>query len=222
MRCTCVDARTVRCLDVSGRAVTSSKRAWRTVIAVALAALLAACGSAPTAPAPPQEPPTAVNQGSAREILGTVVAQTAAARGVSSDPIRSSPTPAVLPSPTPTTVRLPTPRPSPSPSPTGPTRVPTRAPTEEPVLETRTIISIGNLQREPSLDSTVVGVVCVNDIVDVLEVQQTPAGAWYRVEVTKLAPDCAASRVRRGTRGWISDVIVLPLGLPTLTGTPQP
>lgn len=181
------------------------------VVGAALVVLtLAACGA--PAPVAPVEPTAAQDEGEARTIVQTVVAQTAAARGVSSNPIVSSPTLPPTEEPIPTTVKLPTPQASATATPTGPTRTPSPAPTKEPVIETRAIISIGNLHPEPSLETDPIGPICVGDSINVLEVRQEPDGQWYRVEVTKLAPDCDKARVKRGARGWVSDILVLPLG----------
>lgn len=100
-------------------------------------------------------------------------------------------------------------------TPTSATVVETPTPTlpAEPILGRATVINGGNLRREPRVAAeTVLGQVCVNDQVEVLEEQTLANGArWYRLRVLRASDQCVPDRVAEGTVGWVSAMLLGPL-----------
>jgi hypothetical protein len=63
----------------------------------------------------------------------------------------------------------------------------------------------GNFRSEARVaPDTVLGQVCVDDQVEILEEQS----GWYRVRVFATAGDCVPQRVGAGTEGWISGTLL--------------
>ncbi|WP_129629209.1 SH3 domain-containing protein [Candidatus Oscillochloris fontis] len=83
----------------------------------------------------------------------------------------------------------------------------------EPILGRATVINGGNLRSEPRVaPETVVGQVCVNDQVEVLEEQTLANGArWYRLRVISAPNPCVAERAAVGVVGWVSASLLGPL-----------
>jgi hypothetical protein len=68
-----------------------------------------------------------------------------------------------------------------------------------------TVTSGGNFRSEARVaPDTVLGQVCVDDQVEILEEQS----GWYRVRVFATAGDCVPQRVGAGTEGWISGTLL--------------
>lgn len=74
------------------------------------------------------------------------------------------------------------------------------------------VVKGGNLRRQPVVSAeTVVGQVCIGDLVDVLEENTLAGGArWYRIRVTQVTADCTAERVSVGSLGWASSALLAP------------
>lgn len=79
-------------------------------------------------------------------------------------------------------------------------------PTPEPLIGTGSVISGGNLRKEPLIaPETVLGQVCAGDQVDFLEERTLDDGArWYRIRLTAATDNCTADRVTVGSVGWAS------------------
>jgi hypothetical protein len=78
-----------------------------------------------------------------------------------------------------------------------------------------TVTNGGNLRSEVRVaPDTVVGQVCLDDQVEILEEQ----GGWYRIRVFAPAGDCVPERVSAGTEGWISGTL---LSQPTAYTPPE-
>ncbi len=81
------------------------------------------------------------------------------------------------------------------------------------LLGRSSVLSGGNLRREPVLDeATVIGQICPGDQVDVLEEQIMGDGSrWYRIRLTALGPACVPTHVGLAASGWANASLLAPL-----------
>jgi hypothetical protein len=82
-----------------------------------------------------------------------------------------------------------------------------------PSLGRSVVINGGNLRSEPVVvPETVIGQICANDEVEVLEDRTVEGGArWYLIRVTNAPVNCTAQRVSIGSSGWASSTLLAPV-----------
>ncbi|MDZ4717027.1 MAG: SH3 domain-containing protein [Roseiflexaceae bacterium] len=84
------------------------------------------------------------------------------------------------------------------------------------VLGTGTVVRGGNLRKEPRLATeTILGLIWPGDEIQFLEPREVNGQFWYRIRVTRAAPDRPGTGVADGTEGWASATL-----LSSVTPTP--
>jgi hypothetical protein len=70
----------------------------------------------------------------------------------------------------------------------------------------------GNLRSEPRVaDDTVVGLIWPGDQITFLEQLDVDGQVWYRIQVTREAPNRGGAGVAVGTEGWASASLLSPV-----------
>jgi hypothetical protein len=82
----------------------------------------------------------------------------------------------------------------------------------ETVLGRSSVTNAGNLRSEPLvLPETVIGQICAEDQVDILEERLVGDGSlWYRIRVISVSGPCTDQRVSLGSIGWASSTLIAP------------
>lgn len=92
------------------------------------------------------------------------------------------------------------------------TPTPTSGPTPEPSIGSGIVVREGNLRSEPRVaDDTRIGLLLVGDQIDFLEQRSVGGQSWFRIRVSKAAPDRNKEGVAEGTVGWAAAVVVSPI-----------
>ena len=91
-----------------------------------------------------------------------------------------------------------------------------RQPTAEPSLGTGVVINGGNLRKEAPRGD-VIGLIWAGDEVSFLQQQQVGGQTWFRIRLTKPAPNRGGQGVAAGAEGWASATL---LSQPTPVATP--
>lgn len=82
----------------------------------------------------------------------------------------------------------------------------------ETVIGRSVVTNSGNIRNEPAvLPETVIGQVCTDDQVELLEERVIDDGSlWYRIRLTSVAGSCTEQRVSLGSIGWVSSTLLAP------------